>query len=125
MRFLQIKMTGRIAHWYPVAEEPWPDYARHCAARSRVQWQQAGIPEWDQAICAAWCFAGHAAHLSERCPERLIGNILGRRDAWWRPTLRHVHGGAQNRLGRGHRKLGRRRWDELVQQAVNSEAEQP
>lgn len=64
VRSLQLKMTRRIAHWFPLDGEPWPEYARRCAAWSRRQWREAGIPHWDQAICAGWWrWAGHAAHL--------------------------------------------------------------
>lgn len=81
---------------------------------------------WDQAICAAWWrWAGHAARLAEKCPERVLSKILGWKDAWWRQTLRYVYGGSQSRLGRGDRMLGRRRWGEPIQQVVNSDQEGP
>lgn len=49
-------------------------------------------------------------------------------DAWRRHTIRGIHAartGVSNRLDRGHRTLGRRRWDDLIQQVVNEREEMP
>lgn len=55
---------------------------------------------------------------SERHPDIWISRVLGWRDAWWRKALCTFHGGAsgpEHRLGRGHRHVGYRRWDDAIQ----------
>lgn len=49
------------------------------------------------------------------------------KDAWWRHTLRSLHavdGGSSNRLGRRHRCLGKRRWDDAIQATASERAEE-
>lgn len=98
--------------------------ARLCAPMlrmSRVRRRQSGIPRWGHFVCAFfWKLAIHATRLAERCPERRISKILGWRCVWWDQTLLYVQGGSASRHGRGHQMLGKRQWDELVQQVVSS-----
>lgn len=44
--------------------------------------------------------------MAEAEPQRWMSNVLGWRDAWWRHPIR-----APNRLGRGHRHMGKGRND--------------
>lgn len=72
--------------------------------------------------------ASHAARLAASELDRWVGKILGWRDAWWRHTIRCLHGssaadGTPNRLGRGHRQLGRRHWDDPIQRTTEPEFE--
>lgn len=79
---------------------------------------KSSIPQWDHEICAScWRWAGHAARLAERCPERWSSKILGWKDAWWRQTLRYMHGGSADRLGHRDRMLDKRCWDEFIRPA--------
>lgn len=89
----------------------------HADARRGSGWPQADIPSWDKAICAAWRASGPPRRALPRGIDR---QNQGLRDAWWRLIQRYVYRGAQNRFGREHRKLGRRRWDELIQKVLCS-----
>lgn len=56
-------------------------------------WRQSGTPRWDHAICDTWWrWAGHATRMDEAEPHRWISAVLGWRDAWWRYTVRCLHG---------------------------------
>lgn len=127
VRSLQLKMSRRIAKRYPQPRaKNRPASQRRCLS---LEWRQTGIPPWARAISLSWRrWAGHSARQADRCPERRRSKSLGWKDAWWRHTIRGSHAGhrgTSNRLGRGHRLLGRRRWGDLIQQVVNTRGELP
>lgn len=66
------------------------------------------------------------ARLCHREPDRWCGITANWRDAWLRKPVHavlHVDADAgRQRLNRGHRFLGHRRWDEVVQKHVDTEA---
>lgn len=75
---------------------------------------------WDTAIATAWRrWAGHFARLTERKPDRWVGIATWWSDAWWRQTIRCMLHSEANPgrilLNRGHRFLGKQRWEEVIQ----------
>lgn len=99
-----------------------------CAALARDLWRVAGVPAWDEATATTWWrWAGHAERLSLREPTRWIARALQWRNARGLRRVRSCHATATGappvRLNRGHRFLGRRRWDELVQHAASIHAD--
>lgn len=79
-----------------------------------------GVPRWSDAIASAlWWWSGHAALYPAGDAPRLVSTAILWRDAWWRRTPKAVHSSRNadepQRLGRGHRTLGKRRWDDPTQ----------
>lgn len=128
VRSLQFQMTGCVGKWYPHLGEDRPWFAQRCATRSRVRWRQSGIPQWDHAMCSSWGRrAGHAARLSERCPERWLAKTLGRLDTWYRHTTWHLQASPNHTMPSTRRRClsGKRHWDEMVQCTVTFCVEVP
>lgn len=85
-------------------------------------------PPWDEAMTARWWrWAGHAGQLAAREPSRWVSRAVQWRNAWWLRIVRFAHaavsGGRPVRLQRGHRFLGKRRWDAPLQQVIEAVAE--
>lgn len=62
------------------------------------------------------------ARLASRHSARWMSLVLGWKDAWRRQTVRFLHAGSSgpaNRLGRGRRRLGTRRWDNAIQATIS------
>lgn len=84
--------------------------SKRCSTWARNAWEQAG---------------GHIARVSAPGPDRWCGRVLPWKD---RHALRRLHAGddgASVRRNRGHRLMGKRRWDDPVQATVNSYADMP
>lgn len=104
----------------PSAQGYWPDWKATpraaCKQNSKFGGHLSRIPRWGHSRNALWWrWAGHAARLAERHAERWISHASSLRDAWRRQIVRMLHAGdtdPANRLGRAHRHLGQRRWDD-------------
>lgn len=85
----------------------------------------ASLLLWGVALLSSWWrWAGHAARLADRFPDKWLAQALAWRDAWFREAMRGLHWRSadldRHRLGRGLRGQGRRRWDDYLQAVVDS-----
>lgn len=130
LKVLQVRMTRRIAHWFPREEEDWaafPALQRVGPGTLASERDPQLGPGCGRHVVA---FGGPRPSHGRAQPHRWIATVLGWRDPWWRDTVHGLHGssiqtGALNRLGRGHRHLGPRRWDDAVQPATSQQSDAP
>lgn len=97
---MQTRMTRRICHMWPFPDEDWPAYMRRTCRWAEELWTAAGIPRCGEAIAASWWrWSGDTARY-----RWSIKAVQSSRDAE-----------GPQRLGRGHRTMGKRRWDDPTQ----------
>lgn len=91
---------------------------------ARTVWASAKVPSWMDEIDALWWgWAGHVARTAVREPTRLMATVIPWKGVWWRKTMIGVHHNETylGRVGlqRGHRRQGKRRWDESHQSHID------
>lgn len=111
-------MARRLGSWWPRGEEEHAQY-RRAAENGAV----AKIPPWDRAVATTrrrW--AGQVGRLCHAELWRWAARVALWRGAWSRHSVRAIHhtdsDRGRMRLGRGHREVGKQRWDEPVQRHV-------
>lgn len=117
---LQAASRAGCASAYPAEDETWPKFAQRITRWDRnLWWASAKVRVWEAAITLMWGRAGHTARLIRREPTWCLASVLLWRGPWRRKTLRALNhsdtDSGRLRLGRWHRCLWARRWDEVVQ----------
>lgn len=125
IRSVQVRMTRRLAGWWPYADEAWAAYTKRTARHAESLWKDARIPWWDKAIVwMGWRWAGRSARLEAQPDDRRCVAVNHWRGAWWGETvnavLRTEADPMCRRLNRGHRQLGRRSWGDAMQGEVDA-----
>lgn len=124
-RSVQLRMTRRVLGWWPKQGEDWPIYARR-KARRRLPPQHRHVSHYGtrQWPLSGGDGPGHLARFETHPDDRICIKLVQWKGVWWRKTLRNLldppHDQDRRRLGWGHRTLGKRRWDEPLQNRVDA-----
>lgn len=121
VRLMQLRVTRRIAAWWPHAYDDWAAHAERTARHAELQWREAGVPPWVGAIDSIWWrWAVHLGHLSEKPDDRRLRCGVERGGARPYAVLIRRPDPTRRRLKCGHWCLGRRRWDDAIQKHADS-----